>query len=182
MRSIRAAIPATLVPACDNARPRTPVRGRDPHLNDPQPRSPLETALRHRDQSPSSVPAALDQVRDALRNWGPADLADDSALVLSELLSNAVEHSRNPGGRVRTRFSRLPAGCGVRIEVLDADADRLPRLPSEVDDEDVRGRSGRAGRTRRSRTRSRSGPTALTAPRRAQRAGTLPGTRGRTPG
>lgn len=102
--------------------------------------APADPVVHHWDQSPSSVPAARNRLRDTLRNWDLADLADDSALVLSELLSNAVEHSRNSDRKVSTRFSRLPAGRGVRIEVFDADTSRLPHMPSEAGTEDVRGR------------------------------------------
>jgi anti-sigma regulatory factor (Ser/Thr protein kinase) len=69
-----------------------------------------------------------------LHRWGLTDLTDDSALVLSELLTNAVEHARGPDGTVGTRFSRL----AVRIEVLDADTRRLPRMGAG--EEGVRGR------------------------------------------
>lgn len=102
--------------------------------------APGETVVHNWDQAPSSVPAARHQLRDALQRWNLADLADDSTLVLSELLSNAVEHSRHPDRTVETRFSRLADGCGVRIEVHDADTSRLPHMPSEVGDEDIRGR------------------------------------------
>lgn len=84
-------------------------------------------------QTPACVNEARQRLRDTLVRWALPDLADDSALVLSELLSNAVEHSRNPDRTVRTRFSRLPGGSGVRIEVHDADSAHLPRVtpPSE---------------------------------------------------
>jgi anti-sigma regulatory factor (Ser/Thr protein kinase) len=72
--------------------------------------------------------------------WGLGDLVDDSTLVLSELLSNAVEHSRNADGTVQTRFRRLNGGCGVRIEVHDTDAARLPHMSPGTDCEGVRGR------------------------------------------
>lgn len=89
-------------------------------------------------QAPASVPAARRELRQTLQRWGLTDLADDSALVLSELLTNAVEHARGPDGTVGTRFSRLAEGRGVRIEVVDADSRRLPRMGTG--EEDVRGR------------------------------------------
>jgi anti-sigma regulatory factor (Ser/Thr protein kinase) len=89
-------------------------------------------------QAPASVPAARRELRQTLHHWGLTDLADDSVLVLSELLTNAVEHARGPDGTVGTRFSRLTDGRGVRIEVLDPDARRLPRMGAG--EEDVRGR------------------------------------------
>lgn len=90
-------------------------------------------------QTPASVGEARQRLRAALVGWELPELADESVLVLSELLSNAVEHSRNPDRTVRTRFSRLPGGGGVRIEVQDADGDRLPRVRA-ADDEAPRGR------------------------------------------
>jgi anti-sigma regulatory factor (Ser/Thr protein kinase) len=89
-------------------------------------------------QAPASVPAARRELRQTLHRWGLTDLTDDSVLVLSELLTNAVEHARGPDGTVGTRFSRLADGRGVRIEVLDADARRLPRMGAG--EEGVRGR------------------------------------------
>lgn len=105
--------------------------------------APAETVVLRWDQAPASVPAARRRLCEALRRWQLADLADASALVLSELLANAVEHARSPDRTVGTRFCRLAGGAGVRIEVLDADAGRLPRMPSaEVGggEVDVRGR------------------------------------------
>jgi serine/threonine-protein kinase RsbW len=91
-------------------------------------------------QAASSVGEARRLLRAALIRWGLPELADESVLVLSELLSNAVEHSRNPDRTVRTRFSRLPGGGGVRIEVGDADGARLPRVRATSDGADLRGR------------------------------------------
>jgi anti-sigma regulatory factor (Ser/Thr protein kinase) len=99
-----------------------------------------EAVVRGWSQTPESVRQARRQLRDTLRLWGLADLVDDSALVLSELLSNAVEHSLNPDRTVQTRFSRLPGGCGVRIEVRDADTTKLPLMRPAGSDDDVRGR------------------------------------------
>jgi len=107
--------------------------------------APAETVVLRWDQAPASVPAARHQLCDALRRWQLADLADASALVLSELLANAVEHARSPDRTVGTRFCRLADGRGVRIEVLDADAGHLPRMPTVeaeggAGEVDVRGR------------------------------------------
>lgn len=85
-------------------------------------------------QTPACVGEARRQLRAALAGWGLKELADESVLVLSELLANAVEHSRNPDRTVGTRFSRLPGGGGVRIEVHDADTAHLPRVRAAADD------------------------------------------------
>ncbi|MBM9439029.1 ATP-binding protein [Actinacidiphila bryophytorum] len=99
-----------------------------------------ETVAQQWPQSAASVRSARGQLRETLQLWGLVELVDDSTLVLSELLSNAVEHSRNGDGTVGTRFRRLAGGCGVRIEVHDADAARLPRMSPATDCDDLRGR------------------------------------------
>lgn len=61
-------------------------------------------------------------------------LADSAELIVSELVTNAVRHAREPHGRlIGTRFERL--GDGVRIEVHDAN-DRKPErheVPAEAE-------------------------------------------------
>lgn len=94
-------------------------------------------------QTPACVGQARQVLRETLGMWGLAHLADDSAIVLSELLTNAVVHSHNPDGTVRTCFRRLTGTGGVRIEVLDADSGRLPRVPDPAGGADVRGRGMR---------------------------------------
>ncbi|WP_329140941.1 ATP-binding protein [Streptomyces sp. NBC_01476] len=72
-----------------------------------------------------------------LERWGLAHLADRAGVVVSELLTNAVQHANAPRDRlVETRYERVPAG--VRIEVHDADEIRpVVGEPSET------GESGR---------------------------------------
>lgn len=104
-------------------------------------RIPAEPVVQQWKQTPSSVPAARHHLRETLRSWGLADLADASALVLSELLSNAVQHAHGPDPTVKTLFCRLTEARGVRIEVHDADSRRLPIMQTGVDNgEDDRGR------------------------------------------
>jgi anti-sigma regulatory factor (Ser/Thr protein kinase) len=73
-----------------------------------------------------------------LDEWGLAHLAGTAELVLSELVTNAVNHARSPRGRrIGTRFERLEHG--VRIEVHDA-SERKPELQrASADDESGRG-------------------------------------------
>ena len=69
-----------------------------------------------------SVVAARRTVLDAIRSWNlPERVADDAALVVSELTSNAVLHARTP---FNVSASRL--GSGLRVSVADFD----PTLPS----------------------------------------------------
>jgi anti-sigma regulatory factor (Ser/Thr protein kinase) len=69
-----------------------------------------------------------------LGGWGLPHLADTAELIVSELVTNAVRHAREPRGRlIGTRFERLE--CGVRIEVHDAN-DRKPEcqeVPGEAE-------------------------------------------------
>lgn len=99
-----------------------------------------ETVAQQWPQSAASVRSARRELRETLQVWGLVELVEDSTLVLSELLSNAVEHSRNADGTVQTRFRRTAGGCGVRIEVYDTDAARLPRMSPATDCDGLRGR------------------------------------------
>ncbi|KIF68026.1 hypothetical protein HY68_04150 [Streptomyces sp. AcH 505] len=68
-----------------------------------------------------------------LQAWRLTDLADSAPLVLSELVTNAVQHGRVPGRLIETRFERLVGG--VRIEVHDA-GDTKPQLRTPTADDD----------------------------------------------
>ncbi|MEU8782683.1 ATP-binding protein [Streptomyces sp. NPDC048637] len=71
-----------------------------------------ETLLRR----PESVATARRLVRTALAAWGMEELADDAALVVSELVTNAVLHARSEV--IRLVISR-PGPATVRIGVVD---------------------------------------------------------------
>jgi anti-sigma regulatory factor (Ser/Thr protein kinase) len=73
-----------------------------------------------------------------LEVWGLGKLQDAAALVLSELVTNAVVHARSPRGRlIETRLLRLDDGR-VRIEVHDANG--CPPVPRASGDTDEGGR------------------------------------------
>jgi anti-sigma regulatory factor (Ser/Thr protein kinase) len=78
---------------------------------------------------PSQVRAARRFVRERV----PAALQEDAALVISELVSNAIEHAMTPVA-VRIRNENLR----VRVEVSDSSS-ILPAVADLVDDSD-RGR------------------------------------------
>lgn len=102
---------------------------------------PVGSVTDNWDQAADVVAVARRRLHDTLQQWNLTDLADDSALVLSELLTNAVQHAHGPGQTVKTQFSRLADGRGVRIEVHDADPRHLPIVQADRDSsEDVRGR------------------------------------------
>lgn len=80
---------------------------------------------------PRCVALARAQVRKAVTGWGMAGIEEPAALVVSELVTNAVVHARVPPGReILTRFVRQDDG--VRIEVHDASDERpVPRTPDD---------------------------------------------------
>ncbi|MFF8600687.1 ATP-binding protein [Streptomyces sp. NPDC015232] len=71
------------------------------------------------------MPLARRRLLGALEEWGLTEAAEAAALVLSELLTNAVRHGRVRGREIETRFVRLPGG--LRIEVHDA-SERRPMM------------------------------------------------------
>jgi anti-sigma regulatory factor (Ser/Thr protein kinase) len=64
----------------------------------------------------------------ALRRWGIAGLADDVALVVTELAANAVRHARSGFTVILSRPSRPSRPDVVRVSVRDAS----PLPPSDV--------------------------------------------------
>jgi anti-sigma regulatory factor (Ser/Thr protein kinase) len=80
---------------------------------------------------PRCVALARSQVRKAVAGWGLAGIEESAALVVSELVTNAVVHARVPRGReILTRFVRQDDG--VRVEVHDASEERpVPRAPDD---------------------------------------------------
>ncbi|MFI6373777.1 ATP-binding protein [Streptomyces sp. NPDC050546] len=85
---------------------------------------------------PESVGAARRLVRVALAAWSLDDLADDGELIVSELVSNAVQHARCRS--IRVTVTR-PETVRVRIGVVDK-SKRLPEVKEPRDgDENGRG-------------------------------------------
>ncbi|MGW1491975.1 ATP-binding protein [Streptomyces sp. NPDC002402] len=76
-----------------------------------------------------------------LDEWGiphDTDLSDRAALVVAELVANAVTHGRTPGRdfRLTLTLSRAldgtPSMYTLRIEVTDTRPDRLPSPPQDL--------------------------------------------------
>nr|WP_237331098.1 ATP-binding protein [Streptomyces mexicanus] len=65
---------------------------------------------------PESVRRARALVSSVLETWGIGDLADDGEVVVSELLTNTLDHTTCPTAKVV--IERCP-GDVVRIEVAD---------------------------------------------------------------
>ncbi|WP_184766496.1 ATP-binding protein [Streptomyces griseoloalbus] len=86
---------------------------------------------------PGAVRAARSAVRDQLRRWDLDSIGDLAALLVSELVTNALRHAEGPIGVRLVRPSDL-AGV-LLVEVSDP----LPDLPRErdarPDDESGRG-------------------------------------------
>ncbi|MEU9123587.1 ATP-binding protein [Streptomyces sp. NPDC048506] len=82
---------------------------------------------------PSAVPQARHLTRGQLRAWGRHAQIDDTELLVSELVTNAVRHARGP-----IRLTLTVRYTTLRCEVEDADPTR-PR-PRRTDDSDEHGR------------------------------------------
>ncbi|WP_307622263.1 ATP-binding protein [Streptomyces sp. V3I7] len=86
---------------------------------------------------PGAVRTARAAVRTQLRGWELDSLADVTALLVSELVTNALRHATGPIGVRLVRPAELDDG--LRVEVSDP----LPDLPREraprPDDESGRG-------------------------------------------
>lgn len=86
-------------------------------------------------REPESAATARRLVRDACAAWWLESLADDAALVVSELVANAVQHARRESIRVRVERT-APA----TVVVVVSDFDRRPPVPRAPHDEDEDGR------------------------------------------
>jgi anti-sigma regulatory factor (Ser/Thr protein kinase) len=96
-----------------------------------EPAAPVAVTL---PASAGSSARARQVVGDAASTWGLSDdAADDAALVVTELVSNAVDHATGPVGLTVTRTA-----SGIRIEVADQSS-ALPQ-PRPVQVDSARGR------------------------------------------
>lgn len=75
-------------------------------------------------RTPESAAAARRLVHDALSTWGLEELAEDGALIVSELVSNAVQHARSRSLRITVT---RPEAARVRIGVVDKST-KLPEI------------------------------------------------------
>jgi len=87
-------------------------------------------------REPESAATARRLVRVALAAWGLDDLADDGALIISELVSNAVQHARRES--IRVVIDRLDEAC-VRLGVVDFSKVRPVRREPDPERESGRG-------------------------------------------
>lgn len=105
------------------------------HVNNETP--PLSPRERFYRRERRSVPAARVFAHEVLADWGVHGRADDVALCVSELATNALVHGAPPGRGFLLRL--LPCGDGVRVEVHDS-GDGVPAVPQAPDRSDESGR------------------------------------------
>ncbi|MDI6518124.1 ATP-binding protein [Streptomyces coelicoflavus] len=86
-------------------------------------------------REPESAATARRLVRTSLSVWELDELADDTALIVSELVANAVQHARRES--IRITIER-PGAALVRVGVVDFS--RVPPERREPDADDVNGR------------------------------------------
>ncbi|MER5374045.1 ATP-binding protein [Streptomyces sp. NPDC002553] len=100
---------------------------------------------------PGAVRTARGAVRGQLRGWGLESLGDLAALLVSELVTNALRHATGPIG---VRLIR-PAGLDgvLLVEVSDPLPDPPHERVAELDDEGGRGLQLVASSSRRWGTR-----------------------------
>ncbi|MER5972909.1 ATP-binding protein [Streptomyces sp. NPDC002055] len=78
-------------------------------------------------REPGSAATARRLVRVALAAWGLDDVAEDGAVIVSELVSNAVRHARRESIRVVVERTAVRT---VRVAVADFSRARpVPRAP-----------------------------------------------------
>ncbi|MEV6314090.1 ATP-binding protein [Streptomyces sp. NPDC051776] len=99
----------------------------------PQPETVLREDALNYTASPRSVSLARRRAARLVTEWGHADLADRTALIVSELSTNALLHGTLPGRLFRVRVARIVSA--VRIEVSDTRGERLPLVRTAAADE-----------------------------------------------
>jgi serine/threonine-protein kinase RsbW len=88
------------------------------------------------DRVPESAAVARRLVAEALADWGLHHLLDETVVVMTELVSNAVDHATGEGMRVTVR---LFSDRRVQVAVLDRDPTRPRPRSSSSDAERGRG-------------------------------------------
>ncbi|WP_432059731.1 ATP-binding protein [Streptomyces sp. S1] len=87
-------------------------------------------------REPRSAAVARRLVRTALTVWGLEPLIEDATLVMTELVSNAVDHGRLPS--IRVIVSR-PSAHTIRLGVVDR-SKGVPTMRTDADENQTRGR------------------------------------------
>ncbi|MBL1102258.1 ATP-binding protein [Streptomyces coffeae] len=108
----------------------------DPRISDPNDPIVHESRVDYF-PSPISVTRARQHAARLLAEWGHPALADDTALIVSELATNAVRHGHVPGRLFRVYLTLTKTR--LRITVTDPRGERLPR-PRHPSPDDRHGR------------------------------------------
>ncbi|MFJ2174307.1 ATP-binding protein [Streptomyces sp. NPDC087851] len=87
-------------------------------------------------REPESAAVARKLVSTALAAWGLEDLIDDATLVITELVSNAADHSRLDS--IRVIISR-PTENRIRLGVVDRSR-VIPLMRTDSNGDQIRGR------------------------------------------
>lgn len=87
-------------------------------------------------REPESAAKARRLVCSSLSVWGLDDLAEDGAVIVSELVSNAVRHARREA--IRVTIEQPEVGC-VRVGVVDFSKVQPVRRAAGPEDEGGRG-------------------------------------------
>jgi anti-sigma regulatory factor (Ser/Thr protein kinase) len=87
--------------------------------------------------TPRSVHRARHELRAVMEVWELGGIVEEAALVLSELMTNAIHYGKAPGRRIGTNFMRLPHG--LRIEVHDSSPAKPEARAAGAYDENGRG-------------------------------------------
>ncbi|MEU3740111.1 ATP-binding protein [Streptomyces sp. NPDC032198] len=111
-------------------------------MAEPSRSDPVSLTVLHEDRldyTPLARSVSLARRRTArlVSDWGHPDLAGDAAVVLSELMTNALLHGSLRDRLIRVRITLT--ATALRIEVTDPRGERLPS-PREADGEDQFGR------------------------------------------
>ncbi|MFD8294644.1 ATP-binding protein [Streptomyces bauhiniae] len=86
-------------------------------------------------RQPESAATARRLLRTACAVWGLDDLAENGALIVSELVANAVQHARRESIRVVVERTTV-----LTVRVAVADFSRTRPVEREAGDEDEEGR------------------------------------------
>ncbi|MEE4546812.1 ATP-binding protein [Streptomyces sp. V4-01] len=99
-------------------------------------KSPPGTIVQRLSADPANLTGVRRSVREQLRAWGRADLAEAAALCVTEILTNVHRHAGSP--ECELTLDRLPGGI-VRVAV----GDRSPVLPVKAPAPDWTAERGR---------------------------------------
>ncbi|WP_230884066.1 ATP-binding protein [Planomonospora sp. ID82291] len=80
-----------------------------------------------------SVKTARDVTRSTLDDWGLSELGDDAALVVSELVTNAVRYALCPSGRSDAPITLMLLRLSPHVLLAVADPSDTPPTPKEPD-------------------------------------------------